>query len=361
MPYVFEPYPDRGRIRFLQERDFGDVINVTFRLLRETLRPALLSQLYVAGPALLLLVAAVVLLGGRALLDPAVLATSNPEDVLISIGPFVGVVYIAYMIAAVLSQATAFSVILGYRAGDLEDLSPSACWERTRPLLLPLVGVMFAMMAVGFGLALLAVPLLLLPIVAIIALVAGFVYLLPVVQLIIPARLLETEGAWAALRRALDLVRTNWIRAFGTVFVGILIMYVLLIVLSIPGAVLSSVAAAFGVEVIAIAGSAIAGALQVFSLLLINAYLAALVSLLHGSLKEEGEGSGLIADLDQLAGGVLDDHPSELPPARASDPTALERADALPESSAPAAEPNDAPAHPETPPGGGFRGGGFGA
>ena len=33
MPTDFDTFPDRGATRFLKARDFGDVINVTFRFL----------------------------------------------------------------------------------------------------------------------------------------------------------------------------------------------------------------------------------------------------------------------------------------------------------------------------------------
>lgn len=367
MPTDFDTFPDRGATRFLKARDFGDVINVTFRFLIDNLRPLLVGQLYVAGPALVLVTASLLLFGGMELFNPAGAFSGNPEEVFASLGPMIVVTFAAYLIAALLSFAAAFGVVRAYRRGEIDTLAGADVWDEARPTLLPLLGVIGLMV----GMMILAIPVLLIPCLGALAFLVALVYFFPTLYLVYAVRLFEGGGPVDALKRAAALSKTNWGRAFGTLFVGLLISYVLSLVVSVPGLVLSMGAAFSGAEdsgtlvaVLAAAGSVF----QLAALLVSNTFFVVLTSFLHGSLKESAEGTLLDEDLERLATGeasvsdVLDGAANPLRDApRTSAPTTLERADDD------RFRPGDTPSpdDPEPPPGdasgGGFRGGGFGA
>ena len=359
MPTDFETYPDRGAIRFLRARDFGDVINVTFRFLSANLQPLAMGQLVVAGPALVLVTASLLLFGGAELFNPLGAFSGDPEAVFDSLSPFFVVTIVAYLLAALLSFAAAFGVVLAYRRDELAEVQGAEVWDEARPTLLPLVGVIGLMV----GLMVLAVPVLIIPCLGALAFLVAAAYFFPAFYLVYAVRLFEGGGAWAALRRAVGLMRTNWGRAAGTMFVGLVLSYILSLVVSVPGIVLSMGASGDGAAAPVL--GAVGSVLQLAALLVSNTFFVVLTTFLHGSLKATSEGTELDADLDRLAaGGELDDPDAlgaDAPPTRASDPAALERADAPPESPAPSAEPDDTPPSREKPPGGGFRGGGFGA
>ena len=387
MPTDFETYPDRGAIRFLRPRDFGDIINVTFRFLTANLRPLLVGQLTVAGPALVLVTASLLLFGGMELFNPAGAFSGDPDEVFATLGPMVVVTGAAYVLAALLSFAAAFGVVLAYRRGELDALQGADLWDEARPTLLPLLGVI----GVVLGLLVLAIPALLIPCLGALAFLAAFVYFFPALYLVYAVRLFEGGGAWASLTRAVELAKTNWARAFGTMVVGLILSYVLSLVISVPGIALSMLAGSGDGAPVAVL-AAVGSVFQLAALLVSNTFFVVLTSFLHGSLKESAEGTLLDDDLERLAAGeasvsdLLDDAANPLRDApRASDPTALERADAggfappdaeplAPEPPAPEPPAPEPPA-PDAPPAsgtpddartgrpreGGFRGGGFGS
>lgn len=367
MPTDFETYPDRGAIRFLRPRDFGDIINATFRFITGNLKPLVLGQLYVAGPALVLVTASLLLFGGMELFNPLGAFSDNPEEAFEALSPFLVVTVVAYLLAALLSFAAAFGVVRAYRRGEVDALRGADVWDEARPTLLPLVGVIGVMV----GLMVLAIPVLIIPCLGALAFLVALVYFFPTLYLVYAVRMFEGGGAIDALKRAAALSKTNWGRGAGTMFVGLILSYILSLVVSTPGLMLSIGAGMAGadesgalVSVMLAAGSV----LQLAALLVSNTFFVVLTSFLHGSLKESAEGTLLDADLDRLASGdasvsdMLDDAANPLRDGpRTSAPTALERAEAARAPDDPTAPDVPADDAGDAPSEDGFRGGGFGS
>lgn len=374
MPTDFESYPDRGAIRFLKARDFGDIINATFRFLTANLKPLALGQLYVAGPALVLVTASLLLFGGMELFNPLGAFSENPEEAFETISPFIVVTVVAYVLAALLSFAAAFGVVRAYRRGEIDDLRGADVWDEARPTLLPLLGVIGLMV----GLFALCIPVLIIPCLGALVILGAMVYFLPTFYLVYAVRLFEGGGAIASMKRAAALSKTNWGRGIGTVLVGLVLSYILSLVVSTPGLMLTMGAAMSGADdsgALVSTMLAVGSVLQLSALLISNTFFVVLTAFLHGSLKESSEGTLLDADLDRLAAGSasvadvlrdpadpLRDAPAETPDDARFRPTADDTDapdDDPPPARAPDAEPRGDRGEDER--SGGFRGGGFGA
>lgn len=345
MPGLYPPYPDQGRLRFLRVRDFGDLINVTFAFLRENGRLLVRSQLVIVGPALVLLAVVLGVFADRLGVFFGTPSATSPED-FETLGAEMGaavpaflVVMAAYVVSALVSYTAVFGLVSLYRHGEAADATTADVWAETSRFLGAAAGVF------GFGLLLvvLAVPVLLIPCLGALAVLAAFVYFYPAIQLLWPTRVFEADGVFEAFTRSRELAKTNWGRAFGTLFVGAILAVVAGMILTLPGAVVSGVLG--GPDGPTALGTAVGTGLQLLGGLVSNVITAVLVCFLHGSLKAEAEGADLDDDLDALAREAGLGGPSH----RASDPDGP----ALPSDDPPPPDEGEGPAP------GGFRGGGF--
>lgn len=339
-----EPAPpdDAGALPFRRERDLGDVVNVTFRFLRENLGELGLGLLVVVGPVAL--VAAFLSAWAQLQMETALAGPLDPTDpeALFSTPGYVAGLAVTVLVT-VLMQLLIQAVVLGYveryRRGEAGTLLPTEIWEATKRAFGPVLSTT----AIGLGLALgvfvaLSFLTAVSPAFGLLAMLVGLVgvvYLGPSLTMLYVERVAERDTFWDGFEVTRGLVRGQWWPTFGVIFVSGLIAVVIMLVLSIPGAV---VQAAFSFNTLDGGGTLRVVGLAAGSLFGVLVYAAYAVPTVASAfqffnLVERKEGRGLGARLDALA--AAPERPSALPPAPLSEPA------------------------PEPPAERGFRGGGF--
>jgi hypothetical protein len=339
------PPDDAGALRFRRTRDLGDVVNVTFRFLRENARELGLGLLVVVGPVALVAAAlsawaqlqmAAALAGP---LDPA-----NPEALFESAGyaAGLGVTVLVTLFMQLLIQAVVLGYVERYRRGEAGALPPTEVWEATKAAFGPVLSTTL----LGLGLFLgffvaasaLAVAVPALGFVAMLAGLVGAVYLFPILTLLYVERVAERDGFREGFERTRDLVRGQWWPTFGVLFVSTLVAVVVMLVLAIPGSLVQAVASFNTLDGEGAPSVAAVAVGALFGVLVYAAYAIPTVAAAfqYFNLVERKEGAGLLAELDALGARPAPDVPPVPPRPRAWRP------------------------EPEAPPAGsGFRGGGF--
>ena len=358
-----EPVPDRGEIRFQTYRDAGSVLNATFAFLRQNAREVFVGFLAIVAPVYL--ASAVV----QALYLARLQAVATDPAAVYDAGAFVASVLPSALgigllgfFASVVGQAAAGAYVRLYRDGLAGEITVGALWDETKSLILPLAGLNLVV-----GLAVLFVALInFIPCLGQIVFFGFLVWVFPILSVMVPARVLDSESVGEAWERARGLVKGSWGFAFGALLLAIVVLIVISIAVAIPA---QAAAMAAGVN---LAGEDPEGALPIIQLLFAPlqlvtaaAYLVPFVTayFVHGRLVEELEGTSVNEGLDALAAPSPDaTWADERVPLRSTPPSAEP-------PPSPASGPDDGPddgpeggPDPEDggPPRSGFRGGGFG-
>ena len=347
-----DAFPDRGAVRFRQMRDVGDVINATIAVIRQNARELLRSYVAVVAPVALASGIAAALYFyqiGDLMADPTALE-SDPFAMFN--GAYVGILLFGTLGGA-LTLASAAGYVRLYREGRAGEITAGMVWEEARDLLFPFLGY-----SLLYGLVLLLSGVIaIVPCLGALAWIAFIVWSMPYFAVTLAARALDEPTLVSAWARARDLVKGSWGFSFLALLLAGLVFYVVILVVSIPLYIVMVVLMINSVESDPTAVFSTMGA--IFAPLQVVAYAGYLIPLLavffvHGRLTEELDGTGLYADLDDLAGLGTDaddlagfDAPPAPPP---------------PSSTPPARGPVDESSD-DTPederPSGGFRGGGF--
>ncbi len=338
-------FPDLGAVRFRKLRDVGDVMNATVALLRENWRELLTSYVAVVAPVALATGIATGLymhqMGGL-LADPAAME----DDPFAVFSPTYFGILLFGALGGALTVAAASAYVKLYREGQAGAITASVLWEEARDLLFPFLGL-----SIVYGLVImLSAVIAIVPCLGILAWFAFVIWSLPYYAVTFAVRALEEDTLAASWQRARELVKGSWLFAGGALLLAGLLFYVIIMIVSIPLYVMMILvginsAATDPSAMFSVMGAVVAP-LQVVSY---AGYLIPLVALffVHGRLAEELDGTGLYADLDDLAGlGPEADRPDARDAAAPPAPSAPE-ADA---------RPSDREDGPGT---GGFRGGGF--
>ena len=334
------PPDDAGAIRFRRERDLGDVVNVTFRFLRDNARELGRGLLVIAGPAAL--VAAILSTWAQLQIETALSGPYDPSDPAALFGSEaylrgLAVSLVVVVAMQLLIQSIVLGYVEGYRRGAAGALAPTELWEATKRAFGPVFSTMAVTVALLFALFV-AVSLVtaLVPVLGLLgalALMALAVYLVPILTLLYVQRVAEGDGFWEGFEATRDLVRGHWWFTFGLLVVVALLVFAVSIVLSVPGLVVQT---AFGFNTLDGGGglSVVAFAVTaLFGVLLYAAYVLPVVAAAfqYFNLVERRDGTGLLARVDALGAEPRDE-------------------------AAPSWRPSAGDGGPEA---GGFRGGGF--
>lgn len=305
------PPDDAGPIRFRRERDLGDVINVTFRFLRDNARELGRGLLVIAGPVALL--AAILSTWAQLQMETALAEPYDPGDPAALFGSEAYVMGMAVTLLVVVAmQLLIQSIVLGYveryRRGEAGALPPAELWEATKAAFGPVFSTMAITAALLFALffvvSLVTALVPLLGLLAALAMMALAVYLVPILSLLYVERVAEGDGFWEGAEVTRGLVRGHWWLTFGLVVVVALIVLAVSVVLAIPGMV---VQAAFGFNTLDGGGGVSVVALAVTSLFGVLVYAAYAIPIVaaafqYFNLVERKEGTGLLARVAALGG-----------------------------------------------------------
>lgn len=237
-------------IEFRKQRDFGDVINVTFAFLRENLIPLGKSLLYIVGPAALL--TGLVSLG---FIERFNFSASDPEALTTTDWSSFVLLYFLLMLGALLTWVFAVSVVFGYielyQERAYGDIEVSEVWQfvvKNFWIVLRTFIALSVMVVIGYFV-------LLIPMVIIFAagsstgsaiigglffffgffgFLGALLYFSINYSLIFPVQLYESPEFFPAMKRSRFLVQHYWWQTFLVFFISFILMSILGILFSIP-------------------------------------------------------------------------------------------------------------------------------
>lgn len=336
---------DRGTIHFREERDVGDIINITFRFLRDNLRELAVGLLYIVGPVALM--AAVLSFFVQSQMQASMFDFTNMSgDPFEFYASIFTPAYVGYILLLLVVQILVSAVLIGYislyREGHAGEITPGLLWAEASHMIWPIIAVS---LLVGL-LATLSMVVWIVPCLGALAWLAALVYLMPSLSMATISRALEEDSAMGALKRTYELVKGHWGMSFGTIAIAAIAFMAIAMLLSIPGAIVG-----FGSMMGTLSGDNPGGVsrllLAVGSVLSTLTYVGYAIPIVAGTflyynLIERKEGVGLFADIDLI----------DTPPAVQEEPGDLNlRRTSPPKSDAGQAEDGFRQ--------GGFRGGGF--
>ncbi|MEM8484140.1 MAG: hypothetical protein AAF564_01265 [Bacteroidota bacterium] len=238
------------QIEFRKQRDFGDVINVTFQFLRQNFSLLSKSLLFIVGP--------VALLGGLSgvgYIDslPTVLDDSEAVPDALSMGLF-GLYYMLLIVMGLLASVLAVTVVSSFMflyqargAGgfDFEDVWAKVkerLWDMAKTTMLAVVlymssfvfmlaPMMIIALSTSSGAMMLAAVA---TFIGIIICIAIFFYFVVVIALLYPVRMFESSSTGVTFSRSRFLLKDNYLNSFAVLIVSAILMMILGMVFSAP-------------------------------------------------------------------------------------------------------------------------------
>lgn len=300
---------ESDRIELRRVRDFGATINVIFEFVRGNFKPLGKSLVYIVGPVLLLAsVASGVYL--RTLIgvtsDFESMRSTNPSAVFSELGP----VILLTVIAGVLSTVFLFCVVAGYVRlyveGSTDPITVEDIWFEVKGSFWRVVGTIIVAILIAalpmFVVMLLAILMreLGLAVTALMFLaVFPMIYLYNCFSILIPMRLEEEIGVFAAARRCMHLMKGRWWFSFWVSVLILFVVAIVSIVFQIPLQLAVSVATLTGNEAsgwimyVGIVLSSI-GSYMMYALLIVCC------SVLYYNLVEQKEGVGMADRINEI-------------------------------------------------------------
>ena len=238
-------------IDFRKERDFGDVLNITFTFIRENYLLLGKSLLFILGPVTFLASLGNIgflssALSPESLLDPS----GDPALETISL---LGIFYLLSAVAGVLMMVVGvlvvYSFMILYQDYGPNGFTVSDVWANVRGNFGAIFGtMMFLIILFILSYGLIFIPIFLGSVAGsgvafmgalfILAWLFAFVYYGVALSVVFPMRMREHVGSWESIRRSIWLVRDNWLSTFSIVFVSMIIYGVIASILSVPAYVL---------------------------------------------------------------------------------------------------------------------------
>ena len=239
------------KIELRKERDFGEIINVTFQFLRQNLRTLGKGMLFILGPAALLMglaSAGSLTQWNDLMLSPDDLTGFDPAGIMLFVMVFV--------VMAMFTSVLAILVVCGYivlyqdrgrNAIEIGDIWRLVLHEFPGVMgLVLLVGVVFFVIYMGIVVPIgifigigSPVAAALVGILAFFGGMAAMVYFMVTYSLAFPIRIRESTGLIEALRRSHYLIKRNWWSTFLVVFISYFLMMILGLLFNLPRYALS--------------------------------------------------------------------------------------------------------------------------
>lgn len=202
-------------IQFKEQRELGEIISITFKFIRENYKPLLKLLVKTAGPAFVLLIAAVTYYSYSTLSNPLQNSIFSSGNFLISAG-ILGLTLLLYYAVV---NGTIHHYIKSYIANKGEVVSEQV-----------IQGVKhdFAKL---FGLGIM---------VWIIVLFATILFILPGIYVSVPLSLAaaivvyRNEDVFDSISESFSLIKNNWWTTFFTLFIIWIIVYVISLVFQMP-------------------------------------------------------------------------------------------------------------------------------
>lgn len=205
-------------INLRKVRDVGDVLNDTFRFIRQNIRVLGKSLLFIAGPAIVLssVPAAMLQISGFGFdpTDPTGAAVSGPL-----IGLYVVLAVVFSIAASVLSVAIVHSTVMLYQDYGPGGFEVQDVWAMTKEHFWT---ILLAMLLIGL-IATVPILIVVIPCLGILAYMVGLVYFMVSITPLFPMLVREQIGIIDGMKRSMALVKEHWWATLGVVFVAFII------------------------------------------------------------------------------------------------------------------------------------------
>ena len=237
---AYDDAPAAPPITLRAERDFGDVVNVTARLISDHFRQLMPALFVIVGLPLLVGFAVTLFFGQIGLMSQWMegVQGDDPEALFEMFTPeyfaVVGVSALMSLIAGFLAMTAGYAYVVLYREGHADDLSPGLLWEAMKPLMGPVAGVLLFLILGYIAFVIVGVMVSLIPIVGALAVLVFGVWVLPILFLLTAARIFDAGTVIEAWKRTVLMVKGSWWRAFGLIVVLVVVGLVISVVASIP-------------------------------------------------------------------------------------------------------------------------------
>ena len=218
-----------NKIKFQQQRDFGEIINATFTFVSQEFKLLLQSILYFAGPFLLL--GGIFLGKGQANLFTQLDNTSlfsNPSDYFSNgfTSIFLGGLFLTLGITAIITLINSYVAI--YTKQEKNNFTIEVIWKEFKRNYFRLLGTNM-LLSILFGI---------IGVISIFLLGIPFIYLAVSTSFIFIIQVVERKGYIDALSRSFFLIKGKWFMTFGLLILSVLIIYFVSMVIGYPFGIL---------------------------------------------------------------------------------------------------------------------------
>ncbi|MGM0933914.1 MAG: hypothetical protein ACQEWD_10755 [Bacteroidota bacterium] len=206
---------NRDLIQFKQQREMGEIISVSFKFLRENYKTYFRLLIKVAGPAFLLLIAALSYYSYSTLGDPL-----NSE--MFMSGGFVisfGILALTLLLYFSVVYATVFNLIKSYieNEGEIKDAEVAA-WAKDD------LGKMFGLNIISWIFIFAGMMLFLIP----------GIYVSVPLSIAMAALIFKQQSIFESITEGFKLVKDNWWMSFLTLVFVWIIIYVISLIFQLP-------------------------------------------------------------------------------------------------------------------------------
>ncbi len=214
-------------INFKQERDFGDIFNATFNFIGQEFKKLGTALLYFVVPVLILSAIASTMYSVKSQEMTQAITQAGDNDpfavfsVMGSLAGYIGIMMLLMLLSFTLLGATVYCYIQLYIQQGRDGFTINDVWREVMKNFWKVLLAMFiAGIVIGVGFAFCVLP---------------GVYLGVVLSILLCIMIFEGIGFSDAFSRSFKLMKSNWWFAFGVLIVSGIIVYVLSLLVSIPG------------------------------------------------------------------------------------------------------------------------------
>lgn len=301
-------------INLRKVRDVGDVLNDTFRFIRQNIRVLGKSLLFIAGPAIVLsaVPSALLQISGFGL-DP-----TNPTGATMSgpsFGLFIVLAVVFSITASVLSIAIVHSTVMLYQDYGPGGFEVQDVWVMTKEHFWI---ILLAMLLIGV-IVMVPIIIVIIPCLGALAYFVGLVYFMVTLAPLFPMLVREQIGIIDGMKRSMGLVKEHWWATLGVVFVAFIIYSMLGGLFMVPYYIFFFINMMHMVDATSVSpliqvGMVVSSAVgSLASILLYSIPLVAL-ALHYFNLVERKERTGLMTAIEAIDPGPSADAPGFQPP-----------------------------------------------
>jgi len=214
-------------INFKQERDFGDIFNATFNFIGQEFKKLGTALLYFVVPVLILSAIASTMYSVKSQEMTQAITQAGDNDpfavfsVMGSLAGYLGIMMLLMLLAFTLLGATVYCYILLYNQYGCDGFTLNDLWKEVmKNFWRVLVALLLSGIVIGVGFAFCVLP---------------GVYLGVVLSILLCIMIFEGLGFSDAFSRSFKLMKSNWWFAFGVLIVSAIIVYILSLMVSLPG------------------------------------------------------------------------------------------------------------------------------